>query len=83
MCWKGAACRTSASIVAAWQLAAHTKVPLLQVMSQQTQLPRVVEYFRRWTARWPTVQALAAATQDEVCIAYPDIIPCFVTCRRW
>lgn len=36
-------------------------------MSQQTQLPRVIEYFRRWTARWPTVQALAAATQDEVC----------------
>lgn len=40
--------------------------PLPQVMSQQTQLPRVIDYFQRWTARWPTVQALAAATQDEV-----------------
>ena len=36
-----------------------------QVMSQQTQLPRVIDYFQRWTQRWPNVAALAAATQDE------------------
>lgn len=35
-------------------------------MSQQTQLARVVEYFGRWVARWPSVGALAAATQEEV-----------------
>ena len=28
----------------------------MQVMSQQTQLSRVIEYFNRWIARWPTVQ---------------------------
>ena len=28
----------------------------VQVMSQQTQLPRVIEYFNRWIAKWPTVQ---------------------------
>ena len=28
----------------------------MQVMSQQTQLPRVIEYFNRWIAKWPTVQ---------------------------
>ena len=28
----------------------------MQVMSQQTQLPRVVEYFNRWIAKWPTVK---------------------------
>jgi len=27
-----------------------------QVMSQQTQVARVVEYHKRWVARWPTVQ---------------------------
>ena len=57
----------------------------VQVMSQQTQLPRVVDYFTRWTARWPTVAALAAATQDEVRMhrgyalgtwAFDDILPC-------
>lgn len=32
----------------------------------QTQVSRAAEYFRRWVARWPTVQALAGATQEEV-----------------
>ena len=27
---------------------------------------RAAEYFRRWTAKWPTVQALAAASLEEV-----------------
>jgi hypothetical protein len=27
---------------------------------------RAAEYFRRWVAKWPTVQALAAASQEEV-----------------
>ncbi|KAK9809860.1 hypothetical protein WJX72_000467 [[Myrmecia] bisecta] len=37
-----------------------------EVMSQQTQVPRAAAYFKRWIAKWPTVQALAAASQDEV-----------------
>lgn len=27
-----------------------------EVMSQQTQVPRVAEYFAKWMHRWPTVQ---------------------------
>ena len=41
----------------------HARV---QVMSQQTQVSRAAEYFKRWIAKWPTVQALAAAELDEV-----------------
>jgi A/G-specific adenine glycosylase len=37
-----------------------------EIMSQQTQVARAAEYFRRWVARWPTVAALAAASQEEV-----------------
>ncbi|KAI7841034.1 hypothetical protein COHA_005262 [Chlorella ohadii] len=37
-----------------------------EIMSQQTQVSRAAEYFRRWVARWPTVQALAGASQEEV-----------------
>lgn len=37
-----------------------------EIMSQQTQVSRAAEYFRRWVAKWPTVQALAAASQEEV-----------------
>lgn len=39
---------------------------MCEVMSQQTQVARAAEYFVRWTRRWPTVQALAGATQEEV-----------------
>ena len=37
-----------------------------EIMSQQTQIERVAEYWLRWTARWPTAECLANATQDEV-----------------
>lgn len=37
-----------------------------EVMSQQTQVSRAAEYFRNWVKKWPDVEALAAATQDEV-----------------
>jgi A/G-specific adenine glycosylase len=35
-------------------------------MSQQTQVSRAAEYFRKWVAKWPTVTDLAAATLEEV-----------------
>jgi A/G-specific adenine glycosylase len=35
-----------------------------EVMLQQTRVPVVVDYYSRWMARWPTVEALAAATQE-------------------
>jgi A/G-specific adenine glycosylase len=37
-----------------------------EVMSQQTQVERVVPRWTRWLERWPTVQALAAAPLGEV-----------------
>lgn len=35
-------------------------------MSQQTQIERVREYWLRWTARWPLVADLAAASEEDV-----------------
>ena len=37
-----------------------------EVMSQQTQVERVVPRWRRWLERWPTVEALAEAPVAEV-----------------
>lgn len=37
-----------------------------EIMAQQTQMGRVVEYFRRWMRRFPDVESLAAAHEDEV-----------------
>jgi A/G-specific adenine glycosylase len=37
-----------------------------EVMSQQTQMERVVPRWRRWLERWPTVAALAAAPAGDV-----------------
>lgn len=37
-----------------------------EVMSVQTQLPRAIAAWEAWMARWPTVQALAAASLHEV-----------------
>ena len=37
-----------------------------EVMAQQTQVERVVPRWQRWLERWPTVEALAAASAAEV-----------------
>ncbi len=37
-----------------------------EVMSQQTRLETVVPYYRRWMARFPTLEALAAAEEEQV-----------------
>jgi A/G-specific adenine glycosylase len=37
-----------------------------EVMLQQTQVERVVPRWRRWLERWPTVEALAAASAGDV-----------------
>lgn len=42
------------------------RVWLSEVMLQQTQVSRVVDYFERFVARFPTVQDLAAADEDTV-----------------
>ena len=42
------------------------RVWLSEVMLQQTTVAAVKDYFRRFTTRWPTVEALAAAADAEV-----------------
>lgn len=37
-----------------------------EVMLQQTQVERVSPYYERWIARWPTIEALAKASRQEV-----------------
>lgn len=37
-----------------------------EIMLQQTRVATVIDYFERWMARWPTVQLLAAASEEEV-----------------
>ncbi|KAJ0032367.1 hypothetical protein NQD34_002448, partial [Periophthalmus magnuspinnatus] len=37
-----------------------------EIMLQQTQVVTVIDYYNKWIKRWPTVQDLAAATQEEV-----------------
>ncbi len=48
----------------------HNRTPyqvwVSEVMLQQTQVETVRDYFLRFMARFPTVEALAAATQEEV-----------------
>jgi len=48
----------------------HTEDPyavlVSEVMSQQTQVERVVPRWRRWLEHWPTVEALAAASPADV-----------------
>lgn len=36
-----------------------------EVMLQQTQVDRVLPYYERWLARWPTVETLAAASPAD------------------
>ena len=42
-------------------------------MAQQTQVARVVAYYGRWTERWPTAAALAAASPAEVLGAWSGL----------
>ena len=46
--------------------AAPYAVWVAEVMLQQTQITTVIPYYRRWLARFPTVEALAAAPLDDV-----------------
>jgi A/G-specific adenine glycosylase len=44
-----------------------------EVMLQQTQVERVVPRFEDWLARWPTVEALAAAAPADVILAWQGL----------
>lgn len=49
------------------------RVWLSEVMLQQTTVAAVKGYFERFTTRWPTVQALAAAEDAEVMAAWAGL----------
>lgn len=49
------------------------RVWLSEVMLQQTTVAAVIPYFERFTTRWPSVEALAAAPQDEVMAAWAGL----------
>jgi A/G-specific adenine glycosylase len=49
------------------------RVWLSEVMLQQTTVAAVIPYFRRFTERWPTVEALAAAPDEEVMAAWAGL----------
>ncbi len=44
-----------------------------EVMLQQTQVDRVVPRWERWLSRWPTVEALAAATPAEAILEWQGL----------
>ncbi len=49
------------------------RVWLSEVMLQQTTVAAVIPYFERFTGRWPTVTALAAADEGEVMAAWAGL----------
>ncbi len=49
-----------------WQVSDPYRVWLSEIMLQQTQVTTVIDYFLRFTARFPDVASLAAASLDEV-----------------
>lgn len=49
------------------------RVWLSEMMLQQTQVATVIPYFERFTARWPTVRDLAAASLDDVLHAWAGL----------
>ena len=44
-----------------------------EVMLQQTQVERVIPRWHRWLERWPSVEALAAATPAEVIVEWQGL----------
>jgi A/G-specific adenine glycosylase len=44
-----------------------------EVMAQQTQIERVVPRYERWIERWPTVDALAAASAGDVIVEWQGL----------
>ena len=49
------------------------RVWLSEIMLQQTTVKAVIPYYERFLARWPTVEALAAATRDDVLAAWAGL----------
>jgi A/G-specific adenine glycosylase len=48
-------------------------VLVCEVMSQQTQVARVADYWQRWIERWPTVESLSQASLADVLGAWQGL----------
>lgn len=44
-----------------------------EYMAQQTRVETVIPYYRRWMAQFPTIQTLAAASEDDVLKAWEGL----------
>ena len=44
-----------------------------EVMAQQTQAATVIPYYQKWLQKWPTVNDLAKASEDEVRAAWSGL----------
>ncbi len=54
-----------------WRLTTDPYLVLLsEVMLQQTQVSRVINYFEKWKTLWPTIYDLASASRQEVLKAW-------------
>jgi len=42
-------------------------------MLQQTRVDTVIPFYEKWMARWPTVDSLALATEDDVVAAWAGL----------
>jgi A/G-specific adenine glycosylase len=73
-----------ASLLLAWYDVGHRAMPwrsaptpyhvlLSEIMLQQTRVDTVIPYFERFIARWPTLEALAAADDDDVLAAWAGL----------
>jgi len=49
------------------------RVLLSELMCQQTRVQTALPYFERFVARWPTLEALAAASEDDVLEAWAGL----------
>jgi A/G-specific adenine glycosylase len=44
-----------------------------EIMLQQTQMDRVIDYFNRWTASFPDIESIARANEEEVLKAWEGL----------
>jgi len=49
------------------------QVWISEIMGQQTRMDRVVDYFNRWLKQFPDVEAVAAATEQEILKAWEGL----------
>ncbi|NWW64502.1 MUTYH glycosylase, partial [Ifrita kowaldi] len=64
--WRALVRETAGSGASALSPALLPAVWVSEIMLQQTQVATVIDYYNRWMQKWPTLQALAQASLEEV-----------------